>query len=107
LTEPAKYESWGILEIMGHSRFAGKLSSEVIGGVNFVRVDVPDLPDDGYGGGELPAFTKYFTQAAIFSMTPTTEEVARSAAQQFRSRPATVYSPPRLTVGDPDDDEEF
>lgn len=107
MSEPTKFETWGILEIMGHAVFAGRLSSECIGGVDFIRVDVPELPAESDYYTARPAFTKYFTQAAIFSMTPTTEEAAREAARCYRSVAANVYSPPRLTSSDPDDGEEY
>ena len=106
-----QFESWGILEIMGHSRFAGFISSQAIGGVNMVRIDVPEIPGDRFADPR-PAFTKFFTQAAIFSLTPTTEESARTAARSFRSRPMDIFELPThraITDGSDssDDDAEF
>lgn len=40
-----KFESWGLLELFGHQRLAGKLSEQTIGGVHFIRIDVPDVGD--------------------------------------------------------------
>jgi hypothetical protein len=105
-----KFESWGILEIMGHARFAGFISSQAIGGVNFVRVDVPELPAEGTMYDARPAFTKFFTQQSIFSLTPTTEETARQAARSFRSRAVAMFELPSARLpyspGDDDDDPE-
>lgn len=50
---------WAIVEIFGHSRYAGIISEHAIGGCSFVRVDVPET-------GEEPAFTKLFGQGAIY-----------------------------------------
>lgn len=106
-----RFESWGILEVMGHSRFAGFISSQAIGGVNLVRIDVPELPAEGSYDGR-PGFTKLFTQQAIFSLTPTTEQTAREAARSFRSRPLSMFElpsmrAPALTDERDDDEDEF
>lgn len=75
---------WAIVEVFGHSRFAGTISEHQIGGCSFVRVDVPEI------NGE-PAFTKLFGNAAIYSITPVSEQIARLVAAQFQARPLTVY----------------
>jgi hypothetical protein len=77
-------KQWAIVEIFGHSRYAGTVSEHQIGGCSFVRVDVPEI--DGQ-----PAFTKLFGNAAIYSITPVSEQIARLVAKQFQSRPLTVY----------------
>ena len=38
-----KFEQWGIVELMGHQRAAGRLSEESIGGANMLRVDMPEM----------------------------------------------------------------
>ncbi len=81
---PAKEEQWAIVEILGHSRYAGTVSEHQIGGCSFVRVDIPEI--DG-----TPAFTKLFGNAAIYSITPVSEQIARLVAREFQSRPLTVY----------------
>lgn len=37
-----KFEAWGIVELMGHQRVAGRLSEQPLGGGNLLRVDIPD-----------------------------------------------------------------
>ena len=105
-----KFECWGLVEVMGHSRYAGKISEQSIGGCNFVRVDIPAFEDQ-------PGFTKLLGQSSIFAITPTTEQIARGMAQQFRSTPISVYDLPesfRQTQlpyiacdDDSEDDHEF
>jgi hypothetical protein len=91
------FQAWAIVEIFGHQKFAGRVSEFALGGCNFVRVDVPELParDERYGGKlpEQPAFTKLFGQGAIYSITLVSEDVARAAADQIRPEPITVYIP--------------
>jgi len=104
--ETPGFESWGILEIMGHARFAGFISSQAIGGCNMVRIDVPELQADAHGEGR-PAFSKLFTQAAIFSLTPTTEATAREAARSFCARPLPMFELPSRRLSYQEDDEDF
>lgn len=90
-----KFESWGVLELFGHLRLAGKISEQTIGGVHFLRIDVPAIEG-------LPGYTRYFTGPAIYSLTPTTEEMAHRVAHQVRARPVQVWDMPARLPG-PDD----
>lgn len=100
------FEAWGLLELFGHQRLAGKLSEQSIGGCHFIRIDVPEI-------GDIKGYTRFFTNGAIYGMTITSEEVARGLAENLRARPVQAYElPPRvalpsstLTV-DPDFTEE-
>lgn len=121
------FEQWAIVELFGHARIAGRVTEEQIGGASFIRVDVPALQIRRDGGDltvpivieEREAFTRLFGPAAIYSITPTSEEVARLAAAEFRSEPISVYipslrrmlgvragTPPELNE-DPDDDPDL
>jgi len=71
------------VEVMGHGRYAGLVSESTQFGPPLVRVEVPET--DG-----APAFEKYFTSGAIYSITPCDEPLARKAAMEFASRPITV-----------------
>lgn len=92
--QPQKFETWALVEVFGHQHYAGKVTDQAVGGCNFVRVDVPEVPD-GRTGGLLPAFTKLLGQGAIFSITPCTEATARNAAAQFRATPGVLLYEPR------------
>lgn len=76
------FDGWAILELMGHRRLAGKLT-EVSGGAlaGFVRIDVP-------GEGDAVTATQFYAPAAVYCITPTTEETARAVARG--SQPAPV-----------------
>lgn len=86
--EQEKFESWGLLELFGHQRIAGRLTEQTIGGCHFIRIDVPAT--DG-----VQEYTRFFTQGAIYSMTITTESVARALAANLRARPVSPYDMPR------------
>lgn len=83
---PKKFDCWAVVEVMGHQRYAGRVSEQAIGGCAFVRVDVPAVED-------RLAFTKLFGQGSIFCITPCSEAVARQQAAQCYDRPVTVYAP--------------
>jgi hypothetical protein len=81
-----KFESWAILEIFGHTQIAGKVTEASIGGCAFVRVDVPEI-----NGAE--AFTKFYGDGAIYSLTPCSEEAARIAATHIKAAPVSIWMP--------------
>lgn len=100
-------ETWAIVEIMGHRRYAGRVSQDTALGVPLLRVEVPETKD-------CPAFEKRFAAGAIYCVTPCTEAAARAAAEQWRERPAVLLDlpeprHPRIAAGlapDPDCDDE-
>ena len=87
------FESWCIVEIMGHARYAGFVTEQPVGGCSFVRIDVPELPEEN-GYDRRPAFTKLFGQGSIFAITPCTEQTAREAARSFRARALSMFEMP-------------
>ena len=104
-----KAELWAIVEVMGHSQYAGRLSEYADLGVPLIRVEIPKT-------SRAEAFEKLLGAASIFRITPVTEEVARKAAESFHVRPLELISlpsaePARLEspnglFGDPFDDED-
>jgi hypothetical protein len=82
-----KFEAWMVIELFGHQKIAGYVTEAVIGGCSFLRVDVPAINDD-------PAFTRFFGNGAIYSMTPTTEEVVRRVVEYHKPQAMSVYVPP-------------
>jgi hypothetical protein len=110
MDETTKFDNYCILEIFGHTRIAGRVTEQVIGGQGFIRVDVPLLPADRYHA-EQPAFTRLYGPGAIYSITPVSEEIAVRAAQSMRVAPVEVYlAAPQIAAGrrvdgDPDDSE--
>ena len=83
------FDTWALVELMGHSRIAGRVTDATIGGATFIRVDVPET-----SGGQ-PSHTRYFSPAAIYGISPVTEEIARGLAEELDNRPFNVYELPR------------
>lgn len=88
MTEEQKSGFWAIVEIMGHKRYAGYVSEQVVGGASFVRVDVPQH-------NERDAFSKLFGAASIYCITPVSEDAARVAASQLRETPLSEWDLPQ------------
>lgn len=84
-----QFREWGILEVMGRLRMAGMISEQTIAGAGMVRIDVPETKS-------APAFTRFFTPGSLYSITPTTEEIARSLAERLREMPVTRFELPQL-----------
>lgn len=82
-----KFETYAILEIMGHQKYAGLVTEKTIGGTAFVRVDVPEI--DG-----RPAFSKLFGAGSIFCITPVSKEVAEATAAGLRQAPLNTWDFP-------------
>lgn len=66
-------EEWGFLEVMGHRRVPGRLTTVHLGGVSMVQVDVPK---------DAETFRRQFYGAAsIYCLTPASEEEVRKYLQ--------------------------
>ena len=98
------YDGWAIIEIMGHRVRAGRV---VMDDTPLLRIDIPTTD-----GEEI---TEYYGRAAIFSMRPCDEDVARDfAASHGGRRPVRPVSyceddKARLAApdaGDGDDDDD-
>ena len=102
-----KFEQWGILELMGHQRTAGRLSEEMIAGSNLLRVDIPVNAHDFR--------TAYYVASAIYALHVTSEETARKAAGAMSTKPPYAYlleseRLPRIASDaddEPDDEQVF
>jgi len=83
-----EYEGWTILELFGHRRLAGYVREVEVAGGTFLRVDVPG-PEPG-----TVRVTQFYGAAAIYCMTPTTEEIARGLALRYQPAPAERWELP-------------
>lgn len=87
MPETQGFESWAIVEVMGHKRFSGHVTEQSIGGTSFVRVDVPETKRG-------PAFTKLLGASSIYCISPVSEEIARADAETSYSHPLKELSLP-------------
>jgi hypothetical protein len=104
-----KFDQWCIVEIMGHQKYAGRVTEQPIAGSAMLRIDIP-------AGKTQPAFSKLFNVSSVYALTPTTEELATAVAASLSHAPIGVYdlpesmqaklrapSQPRLPAFDDDD----
>lgn len=87
-TAPA-YEGWALVELMGHRQTAGRIAEVEMAGTKLVRVDTP-------GQGDETIATQFYGGAAIYCVTPCTEDVARNFLE---SRPYNL--PPAIELAMP------
>lgn len=100
-------DGWAILELMGRRRMAGLLSEVQVGGVTFIRVDLPaDVGPEPDGPETL--VTQMYAPSAVYCVTPCTEETARRVATLNRPAPVARWELPSAPRDDDDeaDDEE-
>lgn len=81
-----KFEQWAIVELFGHTRIAGLVSEQALGGETFIRVDVPAVNERYLG------FTKLFGKGAIYAMTFVDEETGKAAAAHMIIKPIEEWS---------------
>lgn len=103
-TNAAPFESWAIVELMGHVCVAGRVTEETLFGAQLGRIDIP-INDTDF-------VTQYFGGSSVYRITPVTEDAARQVRADLTLRHIN-----RATVGilteratptrydDPDDDD--
>ena len=84
-------EGWAIIELFGHNKIAGYVTTAIVGTSGMLRVDVPTMDD-------MPGYTRFYSPGAVYSLTLVTEELARLALRALRPEAVTVYIPKQLTV---------
>jgi hypothetical protein len=88
------FDTWAVVELFGHVKLAGKVTEVEMFGAKMLRLDVPAV--DGHLG-----FTKFYGGSAVFSLAPTTEEIAVGVIRRLRPAPVTPYDVglrPQLTA---------
>lgn len=130
--QQAKFEGWAIVEIFGHQRYAGYVTTEAYGQAVLFRVDVPPLeardrvtkhyeyvygqsvpPGSTVQEAAVQGYTKLFGAGAIYGLTPCTREAAEQALMAMQSRTLTLVAlaparalTPAYDASLMDDDEE-
>jgi hypothetical protein len=80
------FQIWAYVEIMGHTKVAGRVSTRKFGVDVMLQVDVPK-PEDGFSHSEL------YSPKSIFSIKPTTEEWCRSFVKSRIIYPVLPFIP--------------
>jgi hypothetical protein len=81
------FDSWAIVELMGHVRIAGRVTEEERFGCKMGRIDIPG-PDGQF-------VTQYFGGSSVYRVTPTTEEIARAVAVRNQPEPVHQWEMPK------------
>lgn len=103
MSEQATFETWAIVEVMGHRRLAGFVREVSIAGAGFLRVDVPSEDISA-----APKATQFLRPESIYALTPCTEEAARRVARSISIAPAAVWEfpdAPKIGLRSPDDED--
>lgn len=101
----AKFEGWAVVEMMGHQREIGFVTTEYFGAAAMFRVDTPALPErefelkrPEYIGGRwtpagskvkrvaIPAKSRLVSPGSLYAITPCTEETALHAIENMQDR---------------------
>jgi hypothetical protein len=82
-----KFKSWAVIELTGRAIIAGRVETYQVGGVVFWRVDVPKV------GMVVPEpFSKIYGSAAIWCVTPCTEDVVKMTLLRIKPEPLKAVS---------------
>jgi len=85
------FESYALVELMGHSRIAGKVTEITVFGTAMLQVDVPKTT-------RREGYTKIYSAAAVYCITPTDEHTAQVAAERFDEPAIQPYILPESPV---------
>lgn len=113
MEESAKFEGWAIVEMMGHRREIGYVTTEHYGAASLFRVDSPEFAErefeltrPQYFDSQLapigskvkragiPAKSCLVGPSSIYALNPCTEETARQAIEEGIHRPLILLSVP-------------
>jgi hypothetical protein len=112
----SNFEGWAVVELFGHQREVGFVTTQVFGAAVLFRIDTPEIPDREFtlerpsyanlpptnDGQKLtrwcpigskvrreavPAKTKLVGPSAIYAMTPCTEKTAMMAIERLIEPP--------------------
>ncbi len=96
--QQAKFEGWALIELFGHQREAGFVTTQYFGDKAMFQVDVPEIPEREetltapkwgpesllpagtvIGREAIPGRTRLVNPGAVYALNPATEEAVRAA----------------------------
>jgi len=80
---------WALLELFGHQRIVGRLTTQTLGVNVMFRVDVPDLTKNG--AVIRRGFTRYYSPAAVYSVSPVDEQAVREMLPFISGEPVKEW----------------
>lgn len=101
MSEPTAFESWAVLELMGHRQRPGMVKEVEIAGGKMLRVDIP------LEGGDV---TEFYGVSSVYALRPVSEEIARDMAKRVYDvrpmRPVDYAKPKVEAIEDHTDNED-
>lgn len=107
--EVSKFEGWAVVELFGHSREAGYVTTEYFGAGALFRIEVPPLPErevtlirpewigDELAGagskltrGAVEGRTRFVGPGAVYAMNPCSKDAAFQAIESMTRREVKV-----------------
>ena len=79
-----KFQTWALVELMGHNKIAGQVTEHKFGNQSMLRVDVPAV-----NGGK--PFSKIIAVNAIYAITPLSEQDATEYAAKLKAKPLDIW----------------
>lgn len=76
-----------IIELFGHTKMAGHVTSIAVGSSAFLRVEVPATRLQ-------KSFTRLINPSAVYAINPCTEEIMKAMADTFNFTPLTKWDLP-------------
>jgi hypothetical protein len=99
--EPATFDEWCIVELLGHRRLAGHVREVQVAGAGFLRLDIPP-------NGADAARTQFIAPGSVYALHPVAEATARAAAGRWRPEPVQRWElaavPAAVQPGHDDED---
>jgi hypothetical protein len=127
--ETSKFEGWAVVEMFGHSREVGYITTEYFGAGALFRVEVPPLPERevtlvrpewvdgelaGAGSkivrGAVEGRTRFIGPGAVYAMNPCSKDAAFTALESISHREVKVVeliTAKRLATTLPGEDEPY
>ena len=118
--EQAKFEGWALIELYGHAREAGYVTTVYFGPAAMFRVDVPEIPArqetadrprwlDGklcpagtvVEAAAIPGRTRYIGPGAIYAMNPASEDAVRTAVARVEREVKIISLPESASLPAP------
>jgi hypothetical protein len=100
-------EMWAVVELFGHQRAAGKLTTQNLGAACLLRLDVPEIrrSRDKFDYKEnkwehfeetVPAHTRFLGVGSIYAINPCSEETVRAILIKLGAGPVQEYIGPTI-----------
>ncbi len=123
--QQSSFQGWAVVEMMGHRKEIGFVTTEAYDAAVMFRVDTPELPEREFAltrpeyvesewmaagtkvkRAATPARSCLVAPGSLYAMTPCSEEMAREAIERAFPRPLILIDRPAPKAIEAPDDEE-